>query len=206
MLSQVPNITCVQRSKQQIKGISFNVYLFWERVREREREREREGGAKRIWRGLLYWQQRAPYRAWTNEPWDHDLSQGQMLNWLSRPGIPGLFTSVVGLSILSLFSLILSIRWESLVSSSLLYLRKLNCFKEFLQFHSEGYFFFFFILQFSWEGKSCCRFWYWYKNKFTWISKELGQSFELLCSLSIVVSFMSGNLNPSNSSLIKQQL
>ena len=71
----------------------FNVYF-----RERERAREqackwgrgREGPRHRIPSRLQArsCQHGAWHGAWTQEPWDHDLSQSWMLNWLSRPGIP----------------------------------------------------------------------------------------------------------------------
>ena len=56
-------------------------------------ERERDRQTDRIWSRL-----QAPscqYRAWcgapTHEPWDHDLSQSQMLNWQSHPSTPWIF-------------------------------------------------------------------------------------------------------------------
>ena len=62
------------------------IYFFWERERDmsqggagREGERGSEG---------LCWQQRAWCGAPTHKPWDHDLNQSQMLNWLSHPGAP----------------------------------------------------------------------------------------------------------------------
>ena len=68
----------------------------WERERERERETEcewergRERGRHRIWSRLqaLSCQHRAWCGARTPKLWDHDLSQGQMLNRLSHPGAP----------------------------------------------------------------------------------------------------------------------
>ena len=63
--------------------------FFWERVREREREKETEGDIKPT-AGSRLW-------AVSTEPdaelkftkqWDHDLSQSQMLNQLSHPGVP----------------------------------------------------------------------------------------------------------------------
>ena len=56
---------------------------------ERERKRERAGGgADRIRNRLqaLSCQHRAWCGAQTHKPWDHDLSQSQMLNRLSHPG------------------------------------------------------------------------------------------------------------------------
>ena len=71
---------------------------FWERERERERERAwggrgRERGRHRIWNRLqaLSCQHRAPSRAQTHKPWDHDLNRRWMLSWLSHPGTPSLF-------------------------------------------------------------------------------------------------------------------
>ena len=66
----------------------FNVCLF---LRERE---SRGGGRHRLRSRLqaLSCQYRAWCGIWTHEPWDHDLSWSQMLNWLSHPGAPyGLF-------------------------------------------------------------------------------------------------------------------
>ena len=37
---------------------------------------------------LTGWQQQAWCGAWTQEPWDHDLSWSWMLNWLSHPWAP----------------------------------------------------------------------------------------------------------------------
>ena len=53
----------------------FLFYLFWERESERGRERERENPkqAPRCQCG-------AGHRGWSQEPWDHDLSQYQELD------------------------------------------------------------------------------------------------------------------------------
>ena len=64
----------------------------WERERQTECEqgRGRERGRHRIQSRLqpLSCQHRARRRAWTHEPWDHDLSWSQTLNQLSHPGAP----------------------------------------------------------------------------------------------------------------------
>ena len=46
-----------------------------------ERERERENSKQ-----APHHQHRAQHRAWTHEPWNHDLCQSQTLNQLSQPG------------------------------------------------------------------------------------------------------------------------
>ena len=50
-----------------------------------------ERGRHRIWNRLqaLSCQHRAPCRAWTPGPWDHDPSRSRPLNRLSHPGTPG---------------------------------------------------------------------------------------------------------------------
>ena len=69
----------------------FNVYLF---LRETETEckwiRGRKRGRHRIQSRpqALSCQHRAWCGAQTHEPWDHDLSRNQTLNWLSHPGTP----------------------------------------------------------------------------------------------------------------------
>ena len=72
----------------------FNAYLILgegERETEQEQGRGREIGRHRIWNC----QHRAWCRAWTHEPWDHDLSQSWMRNQLRRPrshsGAPGMY-------------------------------------------------------------------------------------------------------------------
>ena len=71
----------------------FNVY-FWERERASKlgRGMVRERGRHRIWSRLQAprCQHRAQHGAWTHKPWDHDLSQSQMLSQLSYPGAPAL--------------------------------------------------------------------------------------------------------------------
>ena len=57
----------------------------------REEERGREGSGIPPKQGLCSPEvglQLIRCGAPTHEPWDHDLSQSQMLNWLSRPGAP----------------------------------------------------------------------------------------------------------------------
>ena len=49
-------------------------------------ERETENPKK-----ALNCQCKAQQGAWTQEPWDHDLSRSWMLNWLSHPGAPRYF-------------------------------------------------------------------------------------------------------------------
>ena len=72
--------------------------FIFERKREREwqsvsNEGKAERGSQRIWSRLqaLSCQHRAQCRARTHELWDHDLSQSQILNWLSHSGTPSLF-------------------------------------------------------------------------------------------------------------------
>ena len=67
-------------------GNFLKIYLFlretehkWGRARERRRHRIRSKLQ------ALSCQHRAQRWARTRKPWDHDLSQGQMLNWLSHP-------------------------------------------------------------------------------------------------------------------------
>ena len=68
--------------------------LFQTSEGEREREnmsgRGRERGTHRIWCRLqaLNCQHKGQSKAWTREPWGHDLSQSRMLNHLSHPGTP----------------------------------------------------------------------------------------------------------------------
>ena len=52
--------------------------------------KDKERGIHRIWSKFqsLSCQYRAQCRAWTHQPWDHDLSQSQMPNGLSHPGTP----------------------------------------------------------------------------------------------------------------------
>ena len=79
----------------------FNIYVFIyvliliERERQRERDNAGERGAERegshrIRSRLqaLRCRDRARHGARTHEPWDHDLSWSQMVNWLSHPGAP----------------------------------------------------------------------------------------------------------------------
>ena len=59
---------------------------------EMERRREKQGSPQVGWgscftKGGL---ELTPCGAWTHKPWDHDLSQSQMLNPLSHPGAPSL--------------------------------------------------------------------------------------------------------------------
>ena len=63
---------------------------FWERGRESKQERSRDRGRHRIQSRLQVpsCQHRARRGAWTHQPWDHDLSWSQTLNWLSHPGTP----------------------------------------------------------------------------------------------------------------------
>ena len=67
-------------------------FVSWER--ERVQAGSGGGGAEkegdRIWSRIqdLRCQHRAQWGAWTEEPWDHDLSRSQMLNQLSHPGTP----------------------------------------------------------------------------------------------------------------------
>ena len=62
---------------------------FWESAgrgwAERKGDRGSEGDS-----ALTGWQQRAGCRAQTHKPQNRDLSQSQMLNWLSHPGAPTL--------------------------------------------------------------------------------------------------------------------
>ena len=73
----------------------FNVY-FWERERESVSRGGRDRGTHRNQSRLqaLRCQHRAWHRPRTHEPQDHDLSQSQMLNWLSYPGAPKCFFNV----------------------------------------------------------------------------------------------------------------
>ena len=61
----------------QIGGMGFVLSLFIHFEREGGRENPKQA---------LHSQHRAWCRAWTHEPWDHNLSQGQMLTWMSHPG------------------------------------------------------------------------------------------------------------------------
>ena len=65
---------------------------FWDRDRAWTGEGQR--GRHRIWNRLqaLSCQHRARRGAQTHGPWDHDLSQSWLLNWLSHPGAPSFST------------------------------------------------------------------------------------------------------------------
>ena len=83
-----------QKSSLAFYLIFCNVY-FCESDRERDRDREWAGeggerGRHRIQRRLqaLSCQHRSQRGARTHEPWDHDLSWGQMLNQLTHPSAP----------------------------------------------------------------------------------------------------------------------
>ena len=71
--------------------ISFFNFLtfiyFWEREREREQGRGRERKGENP-KQAPNCQHRSPCGAQTHKPWDHDLSQSQILNRLSHPGTP----------------------------------------------------------------------------------------------------------------------
>ena len=87
-------------------GISFlffkYIFLMFIFDGERERKRQstsgegidREGDRVRSRLQALICQHRAQHRAQTHEPWDHYLSQSQVLNRLSHPGTPGIYFQV----------------------------------------------------------------------------------------------------------------
>ena len=64
--------------------------FIFEKERESRRGAERERGRHRIRSRLqvLSCQHRAQHRAWTHQPWDHDLSWSWTLNQLSHSGTP----------------------------------------------------------------------------------------------------------------------
>ena len=68
---------------------SFFYCLFLREERAWAGERQRERGTEDL-RQAPPWQQRAWWGAWTHKLWHHDLSQSQVLNWLSHPGAPPL--------------------------------------------------------------------------------------------------------------------
>ena len=53
------------------------IYLFWERERESEQGGAEREGERENPKQAPYCQHRAPHRAWTHKPWDHDLSPDQ---------------------------------------------------------------------------------------------------------------------------------
>ena len=85
-------------------------------MRERERERERESerackqGRDRIWSRLqaLSCKHRPQCWAQIHEPWDHDLSQGRMLNQLSHPGT--LATKFLEVRLVSLWVFLIKVK------------------------------------------------------------------------------------------------
>ena len=62
-------------------------YLF---IWEREWESTSRGTTRGRWKSSLLTEQGAWRPTWGSipGPWDHDLSQSQMLNWLGHPGAP----------------------------------------------------------------------------------------------------------------------
>ena len=71
------------------KKMFYPFIYFWETEHEWGKVRERR--RHRIWAGSRLQasvQHRAPCGAWTHEPWDHNLSWSQTLNWLSHLGAP----------------------------------------------------------------------------------------------------------------------
>ena len=90
--------------KKLLKFFLLFIYI-WEREREGERERSMSGGGAerrrhRIWSRLLALscQHRIWCKAQIHKQRDHDLSQSQMLNWLSHSSTPD-FSFFKGLSI-----------------------------------------------------------------------------------------------------------
>ena len=72
----------------------YCLFLREKRVHTSRRGAEREGDTESQAGSRLQapsCQHRAQCGAWTHEPWDHDLSQSWMLNWLSYVGAPRLF-------------------------------------------------------------------------------------------------------------------
>lgn len=108
-LHPFPHSCSVSKKKKDLIKISkkiklkhqfeyFNLFkkhflTVFKRERVCEQGRGRERGRLRIRSRLqaLSCQHRAWCRAWTHEPWDHDLSRSCMLNQLSHPGTPRVF-------------------------------------------------------------------------------------------------------------------
>ena len=75
-------------------SLSLSLFIyFWERVCTSPREAER--GRTEDLKQAPHWPNRDRCRAWTHEPWDHDLSWSQMLNRLSPWAPLSLFLSTV---------------------------------------------------------------------------------------------------------------
>ena len=66
------------------------MFIFEKETESKQGRGDRERGGQRIWSRpqALSCQHRAWWEAQTHKMWDHDLSQSQMLNWLSHPGVP----------------------------------------------------------------------------------------------------------------------
>ena len=95
-------VTCSTNWASQVPcGTSFYVCLFvlslfiFEREKKREAahmlvgEGQRERGTEDL-KWALCWRQRARYRAWTHEPWAHDLSRredGCLTDWATQAPI-----------------------------------------------------------------------------------------------------------------------
>ena len=72
----------------QVPQIFFLKIIFiWEKENEHE---QGEGHQKKRSKQTPHW---AMTSTWGSipEPWDHDLSWSQMLNWLNHPGAPFLY-------------------------------------------------------------------------------------------------------------------
>ena len=80
---------CLVRAHVTILLLLFDVYLFLrEKVWLCASQRGAERGGTDDLKQALCWQQRARCGTRIHKPWDHDLSQSWMLNWLCHPGAP----------------------------------------------------------------------------------------------------------------------